>query len=934
VVRDKPPIPLSYVPGTTELSGKAVPDKGDQIPLAQGLAGSGLNIGTVPPETTIELTYVVRASRAVGAVEALELNGTISSREDFVPAPANRRPRLSLRHLRAKMERIPGVAAADGLSFVDLPPGSLRARGSPVTDLVRVFAFNRRYQEHYPSIRIVAGSFEPESAMLSTEASRALAATMGEIITLRLPGRHRPLALKVSGVADLGRAKPLFYSRRSDKLEDFLYVPHAVIVTPATFRNSIIPAFRAARAKRGKVIKALPVQEVDVLVDRSRLRSDPDSALIQTKKIAGSIERIAPEQGNLIDNISNTLQVARDDAVVGKRMFLFLGLPGVLLAAFLASYAASILATTQRREHATLRVRGAHRGHLRRMLIYRTFLFASVGSLLGSGLGLLSALLFLTPKLLFDAPSGDLAESAFVAAGIGMLTTSLALYIPGRRSLSREVSQERAEIAIVSVPLWRRLRLDFALLVAATIAEAIAYSVGAFDPPVASVSAGEAVEFPFRLLLAPLIAWFGGTLLLVRIFAGIASRLQLPSPPRLDPLIRGTLKRSLRRRPWTVGTGVLGVGLVVAFGMSLALFSATYNAAKAADARFVVGSDLRITPSVRGPRPHPSSFASKLEVPGVSAVTPVVSKLENAVLIGPDNQDRADLTAIDPEGFKRVATLSDSFFVNRSAARAMAALEADPKGLFVHSETADNLGISTGDRVQVLLARGTRHQTLKTFHVLALFAYMPGFPQHTSLVANLKHYEAATGLKQIDFFLARASDPSPAGLTRAVTALRSGPARQDPINIDSTATALDKDQSSLTALNVHGLVNLNSFYTLLMSIASIAIFVLGLMLQRRREYVTLRVQGLQTWKLQGLVLGEAALVAVCGLIAGTLVGIGMAFLLVHILRPLFILDPSVTSPTPEIQVLLALVMLATLTSSLIATAMIRRLKPPEVLRET
>ena len=129
-------------------------------------------------------------------------------------------------------------------------------------------------------------------------------------------------------MADLARAKPLFYSRNSSKLEDFLYVPDAVIVSPATFERTIVPAFRAARARLGSVIKSLPTLELDVLVERSRLHADPATALAQTKAIARSIDRIAPRQDYLIDNISNTLEVARDDAVVGKRMFVFLGLPG------------------------------------------------------------------------------------------------------------------------------------------------------------------------------------------------------------------------------------------------------------------------------------------------------------------------------------------------------------------------------------------------------------------------------------------------------------------------------------------------------------------------------------------------------------------------------------------------------------------------------
>src|SRR5439155_16715065 len=137
-----------------------------------------------------------------------------------------------------------------------------------------------------------------------------------------------------------------------------------VIVSPRAFERMIVPAIQAESAASGGTLKSPPVREVDVLVDRSRLRSDPATALAQTQTIARSINRIAPGQDYLIDNISNTLQVASRDAAVGKRMFLFLGLPGVLLAAFLGAYAASILAGAQRRERATLRIRGAHRGHL------------------------------------------------------------------------------------------------------------------------------------------------------------------------------------------------------------------------------------------------------------------------------------------------------------------------------------------------------------------------------------------------------------------------------------------------------------------------------------------------------------------------------------------------------------------------------------------
>jgi putative ABC transport system permease protein len=217
--------------------------------------------------------------------------------------------------------------------------------------------------------------------------------------------------------------------------------------------------------------------------------------------------------------------------------------------------------------------------------------------------------------------------------------------------------------------------------------------------------------------------------------------------------------------------------------------------------------------------------------------------------------------------------------------------------------------------------------------VAGVFERFPGFPRGTDLVANLRDYTAATRTDDVDGFLIRIADGSDGGLARTEAALRSGPGREDPIDVESRGAALDKDQSSLTALNVHGLVELDSLYTLLMSAAVIAIFVFGLLLERRREYVTLRAQGMRTGELRWLVLGEAAVVAGFGLAGGLLVGTGMAVLFADALRPLFILDPRVRVPAGDILGVAALAIAATLASALVGTALLRRLKPTELLRE-
>ena len=188
-----------------------------------------------------------------------------------------------------------------------------------------------------------------------------------------------------------------------------------------------------------------------------------------------------------------------------------------------------------------------------------------------------------------------------------------------------------------------------------------------------------------------------------------------------------------------------------------------------------------------------------------------------------------------------------------------------------------------------------------------------------NLVANLDRYEAATGLRRADFFLARTADDSHAGLVRAIAALRSGPGRSDPINIESTETALDKDQSSLTAVNVHGLVDLDSLFTLLMSAAGIGDLRLrpdaaapqGVRDAARAGHAEPGAPGARRWE-------RRHWSRCCGLVAGMLVGIGMGYLLMHILRPLFILDPSVTFPTGDVATLAVLALAATLASALTA----------------
>jgi putative ABC transport system permease protein len=366
----------------------------------------------------------------------------------------------------------------------------------------------------------------------------------------------------------------------------------------------------------------------------------------------------------------------------------------------------------------------------------------------------------------------------------------------------------------------------------------------------------------------------------------------------------------------------------------LACFATVYDHAKGADARFLVGSDLRVTPNPTSGAPHPVSLVDELGVAGTSGATAVVFSPDNSVLTSPFNEDVATLAAIDPVTYSRVAALQDSLFIRGgSATSMMSKLRTQPRGVLVNVALADGLKLKAGDKATVLFGRGTDQQTRRAVTVLGLFTHFPGAPKGTDIVANLGYYGQVTGLTEADYYLLSTTDRSGSGLVRAHDSLKDIKGFSSRFTVQTSATALDRDQSSLTALNVRGLLDLDSFFIFCMSAAATAMFVFGLLLHRRREYITMRAQGMRRREIRLLILAESGITTTLGAAIGVLVGIAMASQFVHVLRPIFTLPPPLEVPPAELGLLVALVLGAGVLSSVAAALLIGRLKPTELLRE-
>ncbi len=928
-VRSLPDGDLRFVAGSAHRAGTAM-SGGKANPFAHGAGLTGFNLGTIPPGGVQRLSYRVEAL-ATTPVDDTTVVSTYSSRESVSPITANQESTVPLDELARLVGGLSGVAHASQLSFADLGPHTLAANGSTTRGTAKILGFAADYARRDATVKIVRGRLSAGGAVLSAEAAKELRAGIGDRVTVTLPD-DSSLSVLVSGIADLSRARSLFSSRRGGDLETFIYTPNSIIVSPQTFAGTVLPAFERAATTRGARLKSPPVREIDITLDRELLASDPATALVQTQRIAAAVNGVAAHQDYLLDNISNTLTVATADASAAKRLFIFLGVPGGLLAAMLAAYAGSVLAEGQRREQATLRIRGASRRHLLRMLTLRTAALTACGSLIGLGLGYFAAVAVLGQQSLNRASTASLLGSSLIGTLGGFLATGTALYVTGRRSIEREINEDRARLA-GRAPLWRRFGFDVIGVVVVVVGTAVALRTHAFDGAPGSVYFGRSVSLNLALLVLPVAVWITGSLLAARLCGNLLARTQPRSSGQVGSPLASLYRLSIGRRPWAIANGAVVVSLIVALAVSLAGFTSSYDAAKTTDARYATGSDIRITPSPTSQRTYGVGDAGLFRTAGVADTSPVIYSVSNVVLRSARTSDPANLAAIQPDSYASVAPVADAQFPSGDAAVELGTLTTDPKAILLSEDMAAFLKAKVGDTLYVLLVRATSQQVEVPLHVTGLYERLPGFPDGADAVMAIDRHQAEVPTKAPDFFLAATTTNDDAGLGRAVASLRQGPGALDHLQIDTRATTLARDQSSLAALNISGLVRLDETFALAMAVIAIAIFVFGLLLQRRREYITLRAQGLEPRTIRLLIATEAGTVALAGVVAGLLVGTAMGYYFITVLRPLFVLTPGYTLSMGAALTPVALVFVATVISSVAGSRLVNRLEPTELLRD-
>jgi putative ABC transport system permease protein len=512
-------------------------------------------------------------------------------------------PELNVLQAAQDLNTVEGLKVAEPVISADFATAS-KVGATQGTPAGRMFALTPNYFKTFELLNISQGTFDPKGTMISEAMAIAQQIKVGDMLSVTFKGIDKTVELPVTGIMDMTNADPLFVAGEAENA----IVSDVVFVDINWFKSTLYDGLKAlppttlTTGTTTTQVFALDPQ-LHIRIDRDTLSPDPTKANSQVIAMRRLIERQFTGQLRVTNNLESAFKSAGSDILSAKILLIFLGLPGVALAAYLSKFAAELFAEAQRREFGLLRTRGATPRQIMAIVAATSILLAIGGSILGLLLGTAGIALALGTSALSITNLPQLASSGLVAFGAGLLLTFAAAFIPTYNALQREITQERRMVRRTEgKPFWQRAWLDVILLVAAAAIWYVNNVNGGFKPRATETTS---VELSFFIFLIPFFIWLGTTLLILRLVDGGLKRIAAPFSRLLSRLmgdLGDVAGRNISRRSGRVSASVTVIALTLSFGVSLLIFGKTYSTERRLDSQYVVGSDLRITPALTTPQ--------------------------------------------------------------------------------------------------------------------------------------------------------------------------------------------------------------------------------------------------------------------------------------------------------------------------------------------
>lgn len=555
---------------------------------------------------------------------------------------------------------------------------------------------------------------------------------------------------------------------------------------------------------------------------------------------AVAAEDVAQEQADTIKGALGFFQTG---------LLVFAGI-AVFVGSFIIFNTFSVVVAQRTREFALLKALGAGGRQIMMAVFIEALLVGAVASALGlvAGFGIASGLGALLGLFGIDLPSTDLVllpRTVVVALSLGIVVTLLAAVVPARKAARISPMAALRAGYSSSAQFSRAAMVAAALVVDAGV---VALMVGLFvdvEQKLWIVGAGALLIFLGLAAVAPL---FAGAV--ARVIGAPFTRMGVPGR-----LAQRNSMRLPRRTAATAAALMVGLALVG----TVSIFA---DSLKASTEQVVEENLLAdFTVSAGGAFGPPAGMSP--------AVTEEIRTLDEIDAVAPirvgqvklDESDLAFVVGSDPDELSAVADLD----VTEGSLADLA-----DGGIMLSEETADDLGVGVGDRLDVVFA-ATGPQSLPVVGLYANEALV-----NSGYLLGLNTFNANfpdTADQQI--FLTVAEGVSAEEANEALD----GVAEQFP-NISILDQAESRMQTVSQINQLLGLVTALLGLALVIAVLGITNTLALSVFERTRELGLLRAVGMARKQTRSMIRAESVIIAIMGAVVGLAIGVFFGWALV------------------------------------------------------
>jgi putative ABC transport system permease protein len=716
----------------------------------------------------------------------------------------------------AAIKAVPGVATAEG--GVGGYAQFIAPNGKPVTTGgAPTIGMSLAPNPQFSSLRIVEGKVPttPTEVVVDEGTARKYHFIVGNQVRILLP--TAPRTFTISGIVQFGNADNL---------------------AGATIAAFYLPTAQQLFNEVGRF------DTIDVIANRGANKTAVKQGIA---KVLGTGVEVVTGQ-TVSDEQSSAINKGLGFFSTALLVFAFIAL---FVGGFTIFNTFSIIVGQRTRELAMLRIVGASRRQVFRSVLLEALLMGIVASLIGLGLGVLTAMGLeqLLKAFGITVPSGSLifkSSTVIAALVIGVGVTLVSAISPARRAVTiPPIAALTGYQSVSTESSTRRITIGSVLgMVGIGV-----LTIGLSKPAIQLVGIGAVLIFIGVGMLAPIVARPISSVLgrpLARVF-GISGRLG-----------RENSMRSPRRTAQTSAALMVGLALV----STMAVFGASLSKSSTSSVNNAISADYLITAATSGGPTAGISIGAADAATAVSGVTHVSTVYSGQFQI---NGALATLASVAPSDLKSTVILQTS-----KGALSQSLVTGE---LLVDSNKANTDHFSVGSVVRVNFAE-TGQSTMKIGGIFKPNALLGSYV----VGSNYFHTHFAANTLPIAILLSTS-----AGATATATASIKAGLKDYPNLTVQTRVAFEKTQQAQVN-KLLGLVYALLALAILIAMIGIVNTLMLSIFERTHEIGLLRAVGMRRRQVKAMIRSEAVILSVFGAIIGVIVGTGLGVALANSLK--------------------------------------------------